>query len=121
MGVHVHWGTRTGAAMLLSSTAALLLSCTTVVQPTTCTPGSTACAGIHDARFCENVALTTEGADCASSRIVDAKPFCVVTPAACIQTEYVLKGRDCKVVRYQTLRDSYREECAPGAPMFVSR
>ncbi|MGO8996536.1 MAG: hypothetical protein ACLQVI_24755 [Polyangiaceae bacterium] len=107
--------------MFTIATAALVLGCTTVVQPTTCVAGSSGCGGIHDARFCEDVALVAEGADCATSRIVDAKPFCVVSPTACVQTSYVVKDRDCRVVRYRTVRDAAHDECAPGTPMFVSR
>jgi hypothetical protein len=107
--------------MLVSTGAALLLGCTTFVEPTTCADGSTGCAGIHDARFCENLALATDGADCETSRIVESKPFCVVTPTACTSTNYAVKGRDCRVLRYKILWDGARASCAPGTPMFVSR
>jgi len=50
-----------------------LSSCTTYLQPTTCDraprsptgkqQGTTACGGIHDARFCDYVAVAVEGAD----------------------------------------------------------
>ena len=108
-------------AILASAAAALLVSCTTFVEPTTCTDGATACAGIHDARFCENLALATDGPDCESSRIIETKPFCVVASSACIRTNYVVKGRKCRVLRYRILRDSDRADCAPDTPMFVSR
>lgn len=104
--------------------AALLLSlsgCTTYVEPATCTPGSTACGGISDARFCESVAVAVEGADCASLHIAEAKPFCVVKAGPCVSTHYVLEGRDCTVLEYESLRDLASAECPPGTPMFTAR
>jgi len=101
-------------------TAALLLpSCTTFVRPTTCTQGSTSCGGISDARFCEYVAVAVEGWECARLGLVESKPFCVVRAGPCVDTNYAV--RDCKVLRYEPLRDSARDDCPPGAPMFVSR
>ena len=106
--------------MLALGAAVFVPSCTTYVQPATCERGSTACGGIHDARFCDYVAVSVEGADCASLGLAEAKHFCVVT-TRCVDTDYVVRDHDCKVVRYQKVRDSMRAECAPGAPTFVSR
>jgi hypothetical protein len=107
-------------AILARSAAAVVPSRTTYVQPTLCDPGATACAGIHDARFCEYVAVSVEGADCGAIGLAQSKPFCVVT-TPCIDTNYAVKDRDCKVLRYQAVRDGMRAECAPGAPTFVTR
>jgi len=100
--------------------AVILPACTTLVRPTACPPGSTACGGISDARFCESVAISVEGTECAGLGIVKSKPFCVVTAGPCIATRYAVKGRDCRVVQYQRLRDSARSECPLGAPMFIN-
>lgn len=101
--------------------AAATTSCTTFVQPTTCEHGSTACGGIHDARFCERVAIDVEGADCDVLGLLKSKPFCVVQADSCVKTPYAVKGRDCKVLRYEAVRDSMRAECPSGAAMFVHR
>ena len=108
-------------AGLASVAMAVMTSCTTFIQPTTCEPGSTSCAGIHDARFCEYQVLAVEGAECASLGIAASKPFCVVTTTACTETNYAVKDHDCKVLRYETVRDAMRDECPSGAPMFVNR
>jgi hypothetical protein len=100
---------------------ALSLSCTTYVKPTSCTEGSTSCAGIHDARFCEYVAESTQGSDCAASHIGKDKPFCVVTNLRCTNTSYALKSGDCHVTEYRAVRDDDRDECGPNVPVFVSR
>jgi hypothetical protein len=105
----------------LVATAVALPCCTTFVEPTTCSQGASACGGIHDARFCENVAIAVEGADCTALNIVQSKPFCVVTTSACIDTHYAVKDRDCRVTRYQGVRDSAYSDCPPGAPMFINR
>jgi hypothetical protein len=98
-----------------------MASCTTFVQPTTCTPGSTSCGGLSDARFCEYTALAVEGGDCPGLGIVASRTFCVVTTQACIDTSYAVKDRDCRVLRYERLRDSTRSACPPGTPTFVNR
>jgi hypothetical protein len=116
----MRWDRLRTFTMLAVGAAVLAPSCTTYVQPTTCDPGSTACGGIHDARFCEYVALSVEGPDCASFGLAESKPFCVVT-TRCLGTDYAVKDRDCRVRRYQTVRDSMRAECAPGTPTFVTR
>jgi|HubBroStandDraft_1064217.scaffolds.fasta_scaffold331937_2 hypothetical protein len=95
-------------------------SCTTFVEPTTCKLGSTACGGIHDSRFCEYLTVDVEGADCAALNLAPSKLFCVVT-SQCIDTNYAVKNRDCKVLRYSRVRDNYRDECPEGAPTFINR
>ena len=113
--------------------ATLALSgCTTYLQPTTCDrlprsptgpqQGTTACGGIHDARFCDYVAVAVEGADCAPLGIVETKHFCVVTHAACIDTHYAVKDHNCRVAHYEKVHDSpFAEECPSDAPTFVNR
>jgi hypothetical protein len=101
--------------------AVVLTACTTYVKPTTCEPGSTACGGLHDARFCEYRALAVEGTDCPSLAIVPSRPFCVVTTQACIDTNYSVKGRDCRVLKYDRMLDTARDECPRDVPMFVNR
>jgi hypothetical protein len=108
-------------AGLALATATVLTSCTTTIHPTTCEPGSTSCGGIHDARFCEYVATAVQGAACASLGLVEARHFCVVTTAACMETTYAVKDQDCEVLQYEAVRDSTRAECPPGAPIFVNR
>jgi hypothetical protein len=110
---------RLAASVILSTVA--LWSCTTFIEETTCERGKTACGGIHDARFCEYVAVAVEGADCTALGIVESKQFCVVTSTACIDTHYAVKNGDCRVVRYEKVRDSARAECSSGAPTFVNR
>jgi hypothetical protein len=106
--------------MLLGAVAALALGCTTYVKPTTCTEGSTECGGVHDARFCEYVARAVQGAGCTSLGVIQERPFCVVT-TSCVDTSYVVKTGDCRILQYQKVRDDDRDECAPSTPMFVSR
>jgi hypothetical protein len=101
--------------------AAALSNCTTFVQATTCQLGSSSCGGVSDARFCEYVATALEGADCAGMALVVARPFCVVTVGACVDTSYAVRDHDCKVLQYASLRDDAWADCPPGAPMFVSR
>jgi hypothetical protein len=100
----------------------VVVGCTTFVRPTTCTRGLTSCGGISDARFCDYVALVVEGADCPDLGVAPAKPFCVVTAGrACIDTNYAVRDRHCKVLQYQSVSDGNRADCPPGAPMFVNR
>jgi hypothetical protein len=103
------------------SAAVILSGCTTGVQPTTCAPGATSCAGVRDARFCEYLAVQTEGDDCRANGIIESEPFWVVTPNRCTSTTYVLENGDCRVLRYELLRDANHVERAAGAPMFVNR
>jgi hypothetical protein len=114
-----HVNAKRQLAALVIGSALVAVGCTTFVEQTACEPGSTGCAGIHDARFCELVALTVEGKGCGDLGVVASKPFCVVTPTECVTTQYAVEGRDCKVVRYLALRDSARSECPVGTPMFV--
>jgi len=95
--------------------------CTTLVQPTTCEPGATTCGGIHDARFCEHVATELEGRDCAALGLAPSGHFCVVTTTGCRETTYAVREQDCRVLRYETVRDAMQAECPPGAPTFVNR
>jgi hypothetical protein len=99
----------------------MLSGCTTSVRATTCTEGATSCAGVRDARFCEYVAIQTEGDDCKSNRIIDRQPFWVVTPTRCTSTTYALEDGDCRVIRYELVRDASRVERNADAPMFVGR
>jgi hypothetical protein len=109
------------AAMLLVASFAELGGCKTFITSTTCEMGKTACGGIQDARFCEYKAVAVEGPDCASLGLVDGRPFCVVTPSACTDTSYAVKDGRCSVLRYESVRESIRADCAPGTPTFVSR
>ena len=101
--------------------AAVLSGCTTYVQPTSCTPGSSSCAGISDARFCEYTATSVEGQGCARVGLSASREFCVVKAGPCVDTTYAVKDSDCTVVEYESLRDGARASCPPGAPSFVSR
>jgi hypothetical protein len=96
-------------------------ACTTFVQPTSCEAKATSCAGIHDARFCDIVATAVEGADCAALGLVPSQHFCVVTRSACIHSDYVVKGRDCRVLQYEAARSTWYADCPAGAAVFVSR
>jgi len=127
------------ARPLLLATSLLASGCTTFLEPTTCPPAvltsppdpasarnhstqTTACGGIHDARFCDYIAREVAGADCAALGVVASKHFCVVTQGACVNTSYAVKGRDCRVVRYETVRDNaFAEECSPGSPFLLNR
>jgi hypothetical protein len=96
-------------------------NCGGFVEPATCERDTTTCGGIHDARFCDYVALSVEGNACADLGIAEAKHFCVVNSARCIPASYSFGDRDCRVLRYQTVRDSWRADCPSGAPVFVMR
>jgi hypothetical protein len=104
----------------LMATAVAVTNCTTFVEPTTCELGSTACGGIHDARFCDYVAEAIEGGDCAALNIAPSEHFCVVT-TKCIDTNYAVKNRDCRVLRYENVLDSAWDHCPADAPRFVNR
>ena len=67
------------------------------------------------------MAVSVDGADCGALGIVASKHFCVVTPSACTETDYVVRGRDCRVLRYESVRDRIHAECGPEVPMFVAR
>lgn len=112
---------RSGLVAVLGAALIWMPSCTTLVRPTICDRDSTACGGIHDARFCDYIAVSVEGADCSLLGIVETKHFCVVTAAPCSDTNYAVKDRDCAVLRYQPVSDSFRADCAPGTPMFVNQ
>jgi hypothetical protein len=101
--------------------AAVLAACTSYVEPASCTPGSSSCAGISDARFCEYVATAVEGGGCARVGLVTSRQFCVVKAGPCATTTYAVKDSDCTVVEYERLRDGAHASCPPGAPSFVSR
>jgi|HubBroStandDraft_5_1064220.scaffolds.fasta_scaffold402150_2 hypothetical protein len=107
-------------AILGLGSLAVLPSCTSYIQPTVCDKGATACGGINDARFCDDIAVAVEGQDCASLGIAEAKHFCVVT-TKCIDATYAVADRDCRVLRYQGVSDTYWANCEPGAPTFVIR
>jgi hypothetical protein len=108
-------------AGLVAITLAAVTGCVTYIEPTSCEPGATACAGIHDARFCEYLATQVEGSACARLGIVETRPFCVVSTGSCVETNYALKDQDCRVLRYEAVRDAMRAECPTGAPTFVKR
>jgi len=99
----------------------LVGSCTVFVTPTTCERGSTSCAGIHDARFCEYVALSVEGADCAALGIAESRPFAIVSARACGATQYAVKDHDCRVLRQRPVLDGIRADSPLGTPMFVDQ
>jgi len=103
------------------ASTAVLAACTTYVEPTSCTPGSSSCAGISDARFCEYVATAVEGDGCARVGLVASRQFCVGKAGPCVDTTYAVRDSDCTVVEYESLRDGARASCPPGAPSFVSR
>jgi len=96
-------------------------NCTTYVQPTLCKPGDTWCGGIHDATFCDYVAVEVAGSECATLGLVPAKHFCVVTAAPCTGTHYAVKDRDCTIASYQSVGESPRNDCGEGTPMFINR
>lgn len=106
---------------ILIALATASADCTTFVEPTTCEAGKTACAGRHDARFCEYRAVSVQGSDCQSVGLEPSKPFCVVASVGCFDTNYAVKDRDCRVLEYERLRDSSHDDCAPGTPMFIHR
>jgi hypothetical protein len=111
------------AARLLSAVlvaAPSLAGCTTSIQPVTCEGGPYRCRqDTRDVKFCENVAISVEGAGCAALGITPSSPFCVVTPAhtRCVDTNYEVAGRDCKVLEYRTVREW--RACSPGTPTFA--
>lgn len=107
-------------AFLMGAVALAFAACTTSVEPARCEPGSTQCAGIHDARFCDYVAIAVEGTGCAALGIAPSKQFCIAT-TACLDTSYVVAGRDCRVRLYHALSDNARYDCPPGVPTFVTR
>jgi hypothetical protein len=97
-----------------------LIGCTTIIQPVTCEGGPYRCSpDSRDVKFCENEAIEVEGADCAALGIAPSKPFCVVTPShtRCVDTNYEVKDRDCKVLKYRTSREW--RVCSPGTPTFA--
>ena len=113
---------RTSRATGLAILAVVALpSCTTFVQPTSCKDKATSCGGIRDARFCDIVAVEVEGADCEVLGLFRSHHFCVVTGSACVHADYAVKGRDCRVRRYESVRSTWYADCPPGSPVFVSR
>lgn len=53
--------------------------------------------------------------------LVEGKLFCFVTSQACIHTNHAVKDQDCKVVRYELVRDRMSADCPIDAPMFANR
>jgi hypothetical protein len=96
--------------------ALLLPCCMTHMQPAVCGDEKSSCGHLHDVRFCENVALSVDGSDCASAKLMVGKPFCYVSSGPCVQRTFALKDHDCVVYRYQLVRES--EECSQGTPTF---
>jgi len=121
------WGAgacRRPRARPLGATIAMalaLIGCTTFVRPTTCTPGSTSCGGLSDARFCLYVARSVAGRDCAGLGLVESSRFCVVRSGGCTDTTYAVREQDCQVVDYERVRDSARSDCPAGTPTFTSQ
>ena len=107
--------------MLAVVAVVALPRCTTFVQPTSCKNGASSCGGIRDARFCDIVADEVEGADCELLGVLPSHHFCVVTRSACVHADYAVKGRDCRVRRYEPVRSTWYADCPPGVPVFVSR
>jgi hypothetical protein len=66
------------------------------------------------------VGLAVEGADCDALGVAVGKHFCVVANASCQATRYVVRDRDCKVLRYDAVGDSAHASCAAG-PILVER
>jgi hypothetical protein len=94
------------------------LSCTTMIQPVKCEAGPYRCnAGSRDVKFCENEVVAVQGSDCADMGLAVSKHFCVVTSATCTDTHYEVKGRDCNVLEYRSVREW--RECSPGTPTFA--
>lgn len=96
--------------------AASLPSCTTFIRPVKCEGPPFTCNDRTDVKFCEYEAVALDGADCADVGLVTSKNFCVVTAAACVDTTYAVKDRDCKVREYRAVREW--RECHPGTPTF---
>lgn len=97
-----------------------LAGCTTTIQPVRCEDAPYRCnPDARDVKFCENEAITVEGADCAALGIAPSKAFCVVTPShtRCVDTNYAVRDRDCKVLEYNTVREW--RVCSPGTPTFA--
>jgi hypothetical protein len=116
-------GSRRAIGLLVATmlvTASSLAGCTTSIQPVTCEGGPYRChPDSLDVKFCENEAITVDGADCASLGLAASKPFCVVVPShsTCIETHYEVKGRDCSVREYRAVREW--RECSAGTPTFA--
>jgi hypothetical protein len=94
-----------------------LASCTAPMVPTDCGRQAFRCGAVSDVKFCESVALDVEGSDCTSLGVEPSKPFCYATRARCVHADYAVKGRDCKVLRYQPVREW--SECSLGTPTFI--
>lgn len=105
-------------AGLVVVAAALFSSCTTYVRPVKCDGGPYRCNGEPNVRFCEYEAVAVEGADCAELGLAASKSFCVITHAACVDTHYAVKDRNCRVVQYRALREW--RECSAGTPTFMA-
>jgi hypothetical protein len=103
-------------AGLALASALLLPCCTTFMRAIDCGGRPWACAELHDVRFCENVVVTAEGADCAGAGLSAGKPFCYVSTARCVHTTYALKDHDCVVREYTPVREW--SECSTGTPTF---
>jgi hypothetical protein len=97
--------------------AAALSSCTTFMHPVTCSGGAFHCGPASDVRFCESVALVVEGTDCTTLGLAPHKRFCFVSRTQCVSTTYAVKDRDCRIVRYEPLKDW--SECSEGTPTFA--
>jgi hypothetical protein len=96
--------------------ALAVASCTTYLRPVECRGGPFKCNEPLDVAFCEYVATSVEGSDCARLGLADGKSFCVVTHDRCRSTRYALRDADCRVVRYEPVREF--RECSPGTPTF---
>jgi hypothetical protein len=86
------------------------------MRPVACGDQRYKCGERHDVKFCENVALAVEGADCASVGLAAQQRFCFVSSGRCVQTEYALTRQDCRVLRYEPVQES--DACSPGTPTF---
>jgi hypothetical protein len=103
-------------AYLVLAAPAWLPSCTTFIRPVKCEGPPFTCNERTDVKFCEYEAVALDGADCGDVGLVASKNFCVVTAAACVDTTYAVKDRDCKVLEYRAVREW--RECPPRTPTF---
>jgi hypothetical protein len=93
-------------------------SCTTYVQPVLCEGKPYRCIEALDVAFCEYVAVSVEGSECDRFNLGGGKPFCIVTHDKCPSTNYAVKGRDCRIVKYTAVREW--RECSAGTPTFTA-
>ena len=104
-------------ASLVALAAITATSCTTYVRRVTCEGGEYRCNEQHDVKFCENIVVALDGRDCSDVGLVVGQRFCVVTADRCVTTNYAIRDRDCRVLRYAGVREW--RDCSPGTPTFA--